>query len=131
MGSGREVAQSREAKAKSNKGRGEGGLILGGSTPKRVLLRAIGPSLQNQLGNAVLQDPVLELHDANGATTATNDNWRNASNASEIEATGLAPTNDKESAILMPLSAGPYTSIVRGVNNTTGIAVSEAYKLNN
>jgi hypothetical protein len=61
----------------------------------------------------------------------TNDNWRNAPNASEIEATGLAPTNDNESAILMPLSAGPYTSIVRGVNNTTGIAVSEAYKLNN
>jgi hypothetical protein len=107
------------------------GLILGGSTPKRILLRAIGPSLQSQLGSAVLQDPFLELHDANGATTMTNDNWRNAPNASEIEATGLAPTNDNESAILMPLSAGPYTSIVRGVNNTTGIAVSEAYKLNN
>jgi hypothetical protein len=107
------------------------GLILGGSTPKRVLLRAIGPSLQNQLGASVLHDPFLELHDANGATTLTNDDWRNASNASEIEATGLAPTNDKESAILMPLSAGPYTCIVRGVNNTTGIAVSEAYKLNN
>lgn len=107
------------------------GLILGGSTPKRVLLRAIGPSLQNQLGSSVLQNPFLELHDANGATMSTNDNWRQASNASEIEATGLAPTNDNESAILMPLSAGAYTCIVRGVNNTTGIAVAEAYKLNN
>jgi hypothetical protein len=107
------------------------GVILGGSTPKRVLLRAIGPSLQNQLGNAVLQNPILELHDGNGATMATNDNWRSASNASEIEATGLAPTNDNESAILMPLGAGNYTTILRGVNNTTGIAVSEAYKLNN
>ena len=107
------------------------GLILGGSNPRRVLCRAIGPSLQSQLGSAVLQDPVLELHDANGGTIGTNDNWRNASNASEIEATGLAPTNDNESAVLMPLGPGNYTSIVRGVNNTTGIAVSEAYKLNN
>jgi hypothetical protein len=107
------------------------GLILGGATPKRVMLRAIGPSLQSQLGDAVLQDPFLELHDANGATMATNDNWRDAPNASEIQDTGLAPSNDNESAILMPLGAGNYTTIVRGVNNSTGIAVSEAYKLNN
>jgi hypothetical protein len=107
------------------------GLILGGATPKRVMLRAIGPSLQNQLGNAVLQDPTLELHDGNGATMATNDNWGSASNANEMQATGLAPTNANESAILMPLGPGNYTTIVRGVNNTTGIAVSEAYKLNN
>lgn len=107
------------------------GLILGGSTPRRVLCRATGPSLQNQLGSGVLQDPVLELHDGNGATLATNDNWRSAPNANEIEATGLAPSNDNESAILMPLSAGNYTQIVRGVNGTTGIAVSEAFKLTN
>ena len=79
----------------------------------------------------MLQNPFLELHDSNGTTMATNDSWRSASNAAEIEATGLAPSHDDESAILMPLSAGPYTSIVRGVNNTTGIALSEAYKLNN
>jgi hypothetical protein len=107
------------------------GLLLGGANPKRVLLRAIGPSLQNQLGDAVLQNPFLELHDGNGATIATNDDWKNASNANEIQATGLAPTNDNESAILMPLGAGTYTTIIRGVNNTTGIAVAEAYKLNN
>jgi hypothetical protein len=107
------------------------GLILGGANPKRVLLRAIGPSLQNQLGNAVLQNPFLELHDGNGTTTATNDDWKSASNATEIQATGLAPTNDNESAILMPLGPGNYTTIIRGVNNTTGIAVAEAYKLNN
>lgn len=107
------------------------GLILGGATPKRVMLRGIGPSLQNQLGNAVLQDPILELHDGNGVTMATNDNWGNASNANEIQATGLAPSNPSESAILMPLGPGNYTTILRGVNNTTGIAVSEAYKLNN
>ena len=107
------------------------GLILQGTNPKRVMLRAIGPSLQSQLGNGVLQNPFLELHDGNGATMATNDDWGSAPNASEMQATGLAPSNAKESAILMPLGPGNYTTIVRGVNNTTGIAVSEAYKLNN
>jgi hypothetical protein len=95
------------------------GLILGGSNPKR------------QLGSTVLQNPFLELHDANGGTLASNDDWRSASNANEIQATGLAPGNDNESAILMPLSAGNYPTIVRGVNDPTGITVSEAYKLNN
>jgi hypothetical protein len=107
------------------------GLILGGGTPKRVLLRAVGPSLKSPLGSAVLDDPFLELHDANGVTLTSNDNWKNASNASEIQATGLAPSNDNESAILMPLAAGNYTAIVRGVNGDTGIAVAEVYKLNN
>jgi hypothetical protein len=107
------------------------GLILGGSTPKRILLRAIGPSLQSQLGSGVLHDPFLELHDGNGAILTSNDNWKGAPNASEIEASGLAPTNDSESAILMPLGPGNYTAIVRGVNDDTGIAVAEIYKLNN
>jgi hypothetical protein len=107
------------------------GMILRGGTPKRVLFRAIGPSIQGQVNALVLADPFLELHDANGATLLTNDNWKDAPNASEIQATGLAPKDDRESAILMTLPPANYTSIVRGVNNTTGIAVSEAYKLNN
>ena len=107
------------------------GLIVQGQTPKRILVRAIGPSLHDSGVPGELQDPILELHDGNGVTMVTNDNWRSASNASEIEATGLAPKNEKESAILISLGAGNYTTIVRGVNNTTGIALSEAYKLNN
>jgi hypothetical protein len=107
------------------------GLIVRGETPKRVLLRAIGPSLHQSGVPDELRDPVLELHDANGQTMATNNDWRSASNASEIEATGLAPSDDKESAILMPLGPGTYTTILRGANNTTGVAISEAYKLNN
>lgn len=106
------------------------GLILRGGNPKRVLFRAIGPSLQDQL-SGVLQDPFLELHDANGTTLLTNDNWHDASNADEIQATGLAPKDNRESAILMTLPPANYTSIVRGVSQTTGIAVAEAYKLNN
>ncbi|HMG06389.1 MAG TPA: hypothetical protein VK581_13100, partial [Chthoniobacterales bacterium] len=83
----------------------------------------------NQVPGALL-DPILELHDANGAQLASNDNWGEASNAAEISGTGLAPANDKESAILMTLPAASYTSIVRGTNGTTGIALSEAFKLN-
>jgi hypothetical protein len=82
--------------------------------------------------NAAAQDPTLELHDGNGNQLASDDNWRDALNATEIEATGLAPTNNNESAILMTALPGAnYTAIVRGANNRTGIAVSEAFKLNN
>ena len=109
------------------------GIILRGGNPKRVLFRALGPSLQAN-GMAIpgsLQNPFLELHDGNGALLRSNDNWRDAPNAAEIQATGLAPTDDRESAVLMLLAPGNYTSIVRGVNRTTGIAICEAYKLNN
>lgn len=105
------------------------GLILRGGTPKRVLFRAIGPSLQSPPGT--LQDTVLELHDGNGNLLETNDDWKEASNAAEIQATGLAPSHDRESAILMTLPPANYTSIVRGANGLTGIAVAEAYKLSN
>jgi hypothetical protein len=78
-----------------------------------------------------LQNPIMELHDGNGATLQTNDDWGQATNAQEIQDTGLAPSDPKESAILMPLGPGSYTTVVRGVGDTTGIALAEAYKLNN
>jgi hypothetical protein len=104
-----------------------GGVILEGTESKEVLLRAIGPSLPL---NGTLADPVLELHDKNGAMIATNDNWRTDQEA-EIEATGLPPENDADSAILMTLAPDAYTAIVRGQNNATGIALVEAYALGN
>jgi hypothetical protein len=70
----------------------------------------------------------LELHDATGALIASNDNWASTQRA-QIVATGLAPTNPRESAIYATLAAGAYTAIVRGANNSTGIAVVEAYSL--
>ena len=109
------------------------GIIIGGSTPKRVLFRGLGPSI-NVNGTPVpgrLGDPALELHDGNGTVLMSNDNWKEAPNAAEIAATGLAPSNDRESAILLPLTAGNYTAIVRGVNRTTGIALGEIYRLTN
>jgi hypothetical protein len=105
------------------------GVIVRGGEPKRVLFRAIGPELHDRGVTGELQDPALELHDANGGLMAQNDSWRTASNASEIQGTGLAPKDDREPAILLTLTPGNYTSIVRGVNNTTGVALGEAYKL--
>jgi hypothetical protein len=107
------------------------GLILQGGTPKRVLFRALGPSIKVN-GNTVLgtlQNPTLELHSGNGTLLASNDDWQDAPNAADIQSTGLAPPDNRESAILMTLVPGNYTTIVRGVNGTTGIALAEAYKL--
>lgn len=109
------------------------GLILRGGTPKRVLFRALGPSVKVN-GAPVpgsLQDPTLELHDGNGALLGSNDNWKEAPNSAEIQATGLAPSDDHESAILMTLAPGNYTTVMGGVNRTTGIGLAEAYKLDN
>ena len=75
-----------------------------------------------------LSDPVLDLRDANGALVATNDNWK-GTQKSEIEATGLAPSDDRESAIVKTLAAGAYTVIVQGKNGSTGVALIEAYNL--
>lgn len=105
------------------------GIILRGAKPKRVLFRGIGPELHDRGVANDLHDPTLELHDSNGAVLESNDNWRSARNASEIQTSGLAPKDDREPAILMTLSPGNYTSIVRGVNGTTGVALGEAYKL--
>ena len=103
-----------------------GGFIVTGTQPKEVTIRAIGPSLP--LGG-VLSDPVLELHDSAGATIATNDNWQENANRQAIIDAGLAPTADKESAILMTLAPGPYTAIVQGVGGTSGVALVEVYDL--
>ena len=75
-----------------------------------------------------LADPILELHDGNGDIISTSDNWRSTQQA-EIIATGIPPTDDRESAIVATLQPGSYTTIVRGQNNTTGVALVEVYNL--
>ena len=102
------------------------GMIVLGQDPLRVIVRAIGPSL-NISGK--LADPTLELRDGNGGLIRSNDNWRSDQEA-EIIATTIPPSNDLESAIVQTLTPGNYTAILRGVNGTTGIAVVEAYGLN-
>jgi streptogramin lyase len=106
-----------------------GGFIVTGKDPKRVIVRAIGPSLAGAGISGALADPVLELHDSTGAAIASNDNWRQTQEA-EIQATGVAPSNEAESAIVRTLAPGNYTAVVRGKNDTTGIGVVEAYDLN-
>jgi hypothetical protein len=104
-----------------------GGFIITGVESKRVLLRAIGPSLASVPGR--LSDPVLELHDSTGALITSNDNWQDAPNKQAISDTGAAPSNPMESAILVTLAPGNYTAIVRGVNNSTGVGLVEGYDL--
>jgi cyclophilin family peptidyl-prolyl cis-trans isomerase len=106
-----------------------GGFFLGGAESKRVLVRAIGPSLASSGIPGVLADPILELRDAHGALLEANDDWGTSPNQAEIQASGAAPTNPKESAILRILPAGPATAIMRGVNNTTGVGSMEIYQL--
>ena len=105
-----------------------GGFIVTGTQPKKVMVRAIGPSLPLV---GVLADPNLELHNGAGTLIANNDNWVDAPNKQEIIDSTIPPTNDFESAILTSLDPGPYTAIVSGVNNTAGIALVEDYDLDN
>ena len=112
-----------------------GGFIMNGNgqVDEAVVVRAIGPSLTAFGVAGALQDPVLELHGPDGTLITTNDSWKTRSDGSSqqalIASTGLAPTDDRESAIYATLPAGHYTAIVRGVSNTTGVAIVEVYNL--
>jgi hypothetical protein len=109
---------------------GIGGFIITGSAPKHLLLRAIGPSLTGSGVPDALADPVLELHGPGGFATITNDNWRDdPAQQAAILATGIAPTNNLEAAIDATLNPGAYTAIVRGKNNSAGVALVEVYDL--
>lgn len=104
------------------------GFTIDGSVPKRILLRAIGPSL-GELGIPnPLADPFLELHASDQTTITTNDNWKVPAEA-DIDATGLAPANDLESAIVITLDPGQYTAIVKGNENGTGVALVDVYDI--
>jgi hypothetical protein len=104
-----------------------GGFIIGGGGSLKVVVRAIGPSLA-QFGLQALADPTLELHNGNGALIYQNDDWQ-SDQEQEITATGLAPSDIHESAIVQTLQPGGYTAIVRGKNSATGIALVEVFNL--
>ncbi len=106
-----------------------GGFIVDGTEAKQVIVRAIGPSLGDFGVAGPLANPTLELHYPGDTTILTNNNWRDDQEA-EIMATGLAPSDDLESAILVTLDPGAYTAIVRGVNGGTGVGLVETYDLN-
>jgi len=102
------------------------GMIFDGQLARKTMVRAIGPSLARA---DALADPTLELRNADGALVAANDNWQDAPNKQEIIDSSIPPANKMESAILQTLPAARYTAIVRGVNNTVGLALIEAYAL--
>ncbi len=106
-----------------------GGFIVLGPASKQVIIRGIGPSLGGLVAD-VLADPTLELRAGDGSLLATNNNWK-SDQETEIEATGLAPTNDLESAIVatLPGNGASYTAILKGNGGTTGVGLVEAYDL--
>jgi hypothetical protein len=106
------------------------GFTLTGTDVKQVVVRGLGPTLAQPPFNVsgVLQDPTLDLHNAS-SSIYTNDNWKDTQQAA-IQATGLAPPNDLESAILITLPPGNYTAILAGKNGTTGIGLVEVYDIN-
>ena len=104
-----------------------GGFIITGTQPKKVIVRGIGPSLGTTGVSGALADPILELHKPDG-TVITNDNWKDTQET-EIVASTVPPSNDFESAIVATLDPGNYTAIVSGRNGGTGIALVEAYDL--
>jgi len=106
-----------------------GGFIISGTGPKKLVVRALGPTLSSFGVPGALQNPTLELHNGAGALIAFNDNWGDAPNKQQIIDAHLAPPNTAEPAILATLDPGNYTAIVRGVNNTTGVALVEGYDI--
>ena len=114
-----------------------GGFIVQGTQSRRIIIRAIGPELSQYGVPDPLHDPTLELHDGSGALIASNNNWQQtviggiitSNQVQDIQNSGHAPADASESAIIATLPPGNYTAIVRGVNNTTGVALVEAYDL--
>ena len=106
-----------------------GGFIISGAESKKLILRAIGPSLGTAGVAGAMSDPILELFDSRGNRIAENDDWQNGTQAQEIIATGVAPTAETESALIVTLPAGSYTAVLSGWDNAQGIALVEAYEL--
>jgi hypothetical protein len=108
-----------------------GGLVIGGSAPKKLLIRAVGPNLLNYGINGVLEDPMLQLY-SGGAVIASNDDWQSQTipaDVAAISASTLAPVDRRESAILITLNPGPYTAVVSGKSDTSGVGIVEVFEL--
>lgn len=108
-----------------------GGFIIRGSQPKRMLLRATGPSLGAAGVKGAMQDPVMDIYDGAGTLVAHADDWQSDGQADQIISAGLAPTNLSEAAVIATLQPGSYTAIVRGQNGGQGVALVEGYDLDN
>jgi hypothetical protein len=106
-----------------------GGFIITGNVPKKVVIRALGPSLAGFGITDFLADPTLELRSSSGGLLQQNDNWKDTQRT-EIEATGLQPSDDRESALVTTLVPGNYTALLTGKGGTTGVGTVEVYDAN-
>ena len=107
-----------------------GGFVISGSSPKTVVVRAIGPSLANFGVAGALSDPVLQIVRSSDQTTvASNDDWGDAPNAATLQASGFTPSSPLESAIHVQLNPGAYTAIVTGFGGVTGVGLVEVYEV--
>ncbi len=123
---GRAVNLSTRANVLAGEGVTIGGFIVRGTDPKRVVVRGLGPSLQDRGVSGALANPALDVFDSAGALVATNDNWQDTQ-APEIAGTMLAPSNAAEAAIVLTLAPGNYTVVLRGVAESTGVGLVEIY----
>jgi hypothetical protein len=105
-----------------------GGFVVSGTQPKKIMVRGLGPSLGAFNVPGILANPTLDLYDASNELLARNDNWRDTQET-EVQNSGLAPTNDSESAIVRTVPPGNYTAVLRGGDKSTGIALVEVYDL--
>ena len=119
---------SARASVQTDQGVTIAGFIVSGTDPKQVVIRGLGPTLTNFNVTGVLADPTLGLYDGSGTPIFSNNDWKNTQQA-EIQATGLAPSFDVESAILITLQPGNYTAILSGNNGTTGVGLVEVYDI--
>lgn len=110
-----------------------GGFIIRGGTSKRLAVRAIGPSLANQGVANALADPIVELRDGAAALVADNNNWVDSPDRQLLTDIGLAPSSDKEAALITTVPSSdqisPYTAIVRSATGTSGVGLVEVYDL--
>lgn len=119
---------STRGRVQTNDGAMIGGFIVSGSAAK-VIVRAIGPSLGEKGVGGALPDTTLDLRDGNASLIVANDDWRVGGQEQQIIDTTVPPSNDRESAVVATLNPGAYTAVVRGKNNSTGVALVEVYVL--
>ena len=103
------------------------GFVIQGNKPRRVIIRAIGPSLAAAGVSGVLANPWFQLFNSSGVMITQNDDWKTGPSMAELQTLGRAPGDDREAALIVTLAPGAYTAIVRGTNNTTGVALVEVY----
>jgi hypothetical protein len=104
-----------------------GGFILRGSEQSNVIVRALGPSLATSGVTDPLSDPAVILYDESGAIVAANDDWKETQQA-ELHASGMAPSDDREAAVLTALAPGAYTAVLRGAEGRVGVGLIELYR---